>query len=121
MDNSVAVRLCDQAGRRFYISSEMHLGVVFCFNQQNWSFGSLVRDYEYKKKVSETKDAKYPTRHKVTDLNQISHLYQPAKLNPGDNSLLELSVAPDRDIASCFMHVFVVAGDQYIECKNSPL
>jgi len=47
-------------------------------------------------------------------------MYQIAKLNPGDNSLLELNLAPDKD-GIVFMHVFIVAGESYIECKNSPI
>lgn len=81
---------------------------------------TLIKQYEIKKRVQQLKDDKYPFRHKGTDLNSIPHLYQTAKLNPGDNSLLEMSVAPDID-GTVYMHVFIVAGDSHIECKNSPI
>lgn len=31
-----------------------------------------------------------------------------------------MNVAPDKD-GLVYMHVFIVAGDSHIECKNSPI
>jgi hypothetical protein len=42
-------------------------------------------------------------------------------LNPEDNSLLELNVAPDQEQTSVYMHCFIVQGGSYIECCNSPM
>jgi hypothetical protein len=44
MDNRVLVRLNDQSGRRYYMNDRLtaELGVVFCFNQKEWRFGTLV-------------------------------------------------------------------------------
>lgn len=58
---------------------------------------TLPKEYEINKKVVELKDDNYQFRHKGTEYNTIPHQYQIAKLNAGDNSLLELNIAPDRD------------------------
>ena len=81
---------------------------------------TLIKEYDIKKRIVEVKDTQYQYRHKGTDLNSIPHLYQFAKLNPGDNSLLEFNVAPDIH-GVVYMHVFIVAGESYIECKSSPI
>jgi len=121
MDNRIGLRLCDQSGRQFYINDQqMKLGIVLLFNTNNWNIRTLIKEYEIKKRVVDVKDDNYQFRHKATDLNSIPHLFQTAKLNPGDNSLLEMNIAPDKD-GIMWLHAFLVAGDQYVECRNSPI
>lgn len=75
MDNKIALRLCDQAGRQFYISDQMKMGIVLLFNTSDWSIRSLIKEYEIKKRVVDVKDENYQFRHKGTDLNSIPHLF----------------------------------------------
>ena len=44
MDNRVAVRLRDTNGHRFY--TEDKLGIVICFNKQDWPMVTLIKEYE---------------------------------------------------------------------------
>jgi hypothetical protein len=73
MDNRIAVRLCDTNGHRFY--TEEQLGIVICFNKQDWPMVTLIKEYEISKRVVEVKEANYAFRHKGTDLNSIPHLF----------------------------------------------
>lgn len=53
----------------------MKLGIVICFNKQDWPMVTLIKEYEIKKRVADVKDENYPFRHKGTDLNSVPHLF----------------------------------------------
>lgn len=125
IDNTVQVRLCDTAGRRYYLDTKCDLNVILCFNAQDWQIGALPTQYNLAKRLEKVKNmGSYTQRHKAMDQTQINalpHLFSPASLTKGDNSLLEMLCAPDKEAKEIYLHVFVQAGATVVECKNSPV
>jgi hypothetical protein len=117
MQNSVSVRLCDEDGKNFYISKCMVVIVVFSSKESDKLH--LLPSYSTKQ-IVKTKDNVLDKQHKKSDYNEVDHLFQSAALNPGDNSLLEMKVAPEQE-GLYNLHVYLVTGDLATEIVNSPI
>jgi hypothetical protein len=117
MQNGLSVRLCDEDGKNFYISKCM--GVIVVFSSKESDKLHLLPSYPTKQ-IEKTKDNVLDKQHRKSDYNEVDHLFQSAVLNPGDNSLLEIKVAPEQE-GIYYLHVYLVTGDLATEIFNSPI
>jgi len=93
MQNNLSVRLCDEDGKNFYISKCIDVIVVF----SSWKSDKLYLPSYAACKITKTKDNVLDRQHKKSDYNEVDHQFKSAILNPGDNSLLEIKVAPEQE------------------------